>query len=519
MAKTPLSAQDTVELQRRKLKLLQVQEKLENELPHTYGWPWYPWAKKFFDSTNSVNLLCAANQISKSSTQIRKCIDWATNVNKWPSLWQRKPNQFWYLYPSKDVATAEFNKKWVPEFLPRGSMKDDAVYGWRAEMDKKHIKAIHFYSGVTIYFKTYAQGATTLQSGSVYAMFCDEELPVALYDELQFRLSATGGYFHMVFTATLGQEFWWRCMECVGGDMEELVDAFKIQISMYDCLTYEDESPSPWTVEKIKSIEKKCKSKAEVLRRVYGKFIKEEGRKYHAFDPTRHYVAPYKIPETWSVYSGVDIGSGGPKGHPSAMAFIAVDPSGKKGVVFKGWRGDGIYTTAGQVLSKYCELRGSRRPVLERYDFASADFGQIANSLGEGFTHAEKSHAKGEEVINTLFHNDMLHIFDDPELRKLGVELLNLQKSTPKTKAKDDFADAMRYGVVSIPWDFEGIEGRDLLVEIEKPAPGPLTEKQLIAQQIDQRRGIYGNSKEEEGDDWQTQHNAEIAEWNSQYGN
>jgi len=119
---------------------------------------------------------------------------------------------FWYFYPSAEVATIEFQKKWLPEFMPKGAKKGCFKYGWREEYDKKFIKAIHFNSGVSMYFKFYSQNVMNLQSGSVHAIFTDEELPVDYYSELKARLFGTRGYFHMVFTATLNQEFWWRAI-------------------------------------------------------------------------------------------------------------------------------------------------------------------------------------------------------------------------------------------------------------------------------------------------------------------
>src|SRR6185295_15948148 len=96
-AATALSKKDIEELKERKRR--------EN-LPHIYGFPWYSWAKDFFDSTNRFNFLCAANQISKSSTQIRKAIHWATEKSLWEGLWPgRNVSQFWYLYPTRPVAT------------------------------------------------------------------------------------------------------------------------------------------------------------------------------------------------------------------------------------------------------------------------------------------------------------------------------------------------------------------------------------------------------------------------------
>jgi hypothetical protein len=156
---------DKKELLQEKIRIKEEQLKLRAGLPFLYGWKWYPWAREFFESTNKQNFLCAANQISKSSTQIRKCIDWATNQGTWDALWGRQPIQFWYLYPSRDVATIEFETKWK-QFLPRGDFKDHPVYGWKEEKRKGEIWALHFHIGVHVYFKTYAQDSMNLQTGT-----------------------------------------------------------------------------------------------------------------------------------------------------------------------------------------------------------------------------------------------------------------------------------------------------------------------------------------------------------------
>ena len=509
------------EFKRRKLELLQRKEELQSELPHLYGWPWYKWAWEFFTNTkDDTQILCAANQISKSSTQIRKCIEWATNQELWPELWGRKPNMFWYLYPSKDVATAEFEKKWKEEFMPRGSMVNDLIYGWKAIYDKKHIVQINFNSGVTVYFKTYMQDPKTLQSGSVYAMFTDEELPEHLYDELQFRLAGTNGYFHMVFTATLGQEMWWRAMEAIGSKVEFLKDAWKKTVSMYDCLEYIDGSPSPWTVDRIKKVEAKCKSNNEIKRRVHGRFIKEEGRTVHQFDPSVHYIEPFDIPPEWPRYCGVDIGSGGETGHPSSICFVAVKPDYKMGYVYKLWRGDNIKTSAGDVYEKFKEMQGKYEHFTRKtYDFSAADFGTIATRLGESFEKANKSHTLGNGTINTLLKNKMLMLFNTEGVRKLGSEWMSLQISTPKTKAKDDAHDSCRYGVVEIPWDFSDIkssEGGQVKVEKYKK---PVTIKEWDAYHLDQRRARFDEDKKEETpQDWGDLED-EFGYWNESYGN
>lgn len=438
-----------------KVEDLEAQVALKNGLPHLYGHKHYQWSYDFVRSTNHMNFVCAANQISKSSSMIRKAITWATSPSLWKKLWPSKPAQFWYFYPSIKVCTDEFHEKWVKEWLPCGEYKNHPQFGWEADIQQKKIVAIRFNTGVSIYFRSYEQKHANVQTSSVHAIFADEEMPVDVYSEVIMRIAAPTilGYFNMVFTATLGQEFWREVME-EKGIKERFPDAFKRQVSMYDCKFYRDGSPSKWNDEAIEIIKAKCRSEAEILRRVYGRFVRDEGLKYESYVRSVNFIKPFPIPSDWMHYSGVDIGSGGTSGHPSAIVFVAVSPDFKRGVVYDGWRGDGIDTTAGDVVLKYRLMAGSKPMVGEYYDWNSKDFWTISDRLGGSFQKADKSHEMGEQSLNVLFKNSMLHIFDTPELSKLDSELRNLNRTTAKTVAKDDFTDALRYATTKIPWDF-----------------------------------------------------------------
>ena len=438
---------------------LEVDAELKEGLPHLFGMKLYKWAHEYIESTNRLNFLCAANQISKSSTNIRKAIKWATSPHIWPKLWPSKPNQFWYFYPSIRVCTEEFHEKWVKEWLPRGEFKNHPVFGWEVDIQQKKIVAIRFNSGISIYFRSYEQRVSNIQTASVHAMFGDEEMPVEIYDEAIMRLSSPTiqGHFHMVFTATLGLEFWREVIE-EKGVKERFPHAWKRQVSAYDCLQYMDGSPSPWTKDKIEANKRRCKSDAEIQRRIYGRFVIDEGLKYESYRRARNFIPPYPIPKDWLHYCGVDLGSGGEKGHPSAICLLAVRPDFQKAAVYAGWRGDGEDTTAGDVFTKWKLLKGSRVFVGQYYDWQAKDFFNIAMRLGEPFQPAEKSHAIGEQVLNVLFKNEMLDIFDTPELQKLDGELQALKRETSKQKAKDDFCDALRYSVTKVPWDFSCLD-------------------------------------------------------------
>lgn len=504
-------------LKRRELDLLKRQERIHFCLPHLYGYKWYRWARSFFESVHKTQLLTAGNQLSKSSTAIRKAIDWATDKSKWKKLWpaHEQPRLFWYLYPTLAVATTEFETKWIPEFMPRDEFIDDPVYGWKAEYDKQgFISQVVWNSGVTLQFKAYSQKAINLQTSTVFALFVDEELPMSLFDELMFRIHGTDGYFIAVFTATLGQEFWRCAMEEVGGELETLKDAYKVQVSAYDCMYYEDGTPGPWTEGRIEAAKRKCKSQAEIDKRIYGRFVLDSGVKYETFAPGRHYIAPFPIPENYAIYAGVDVGSGG-SNHPAAIVFVAVAPNMRAGFVFKGWRGNDVVTTASDVLDKFKELSVGLIMTLKQADPRATDFHNIAARSGDPFGKAESKHEIGEGIISTLFKNDMLFIFDDPELRKLGVELGTLRHETPKTVAKDDFIDAVRYIVTAIPWDWGIVY--DKLSEKQKDL-GPVkaeTPEEAFQREIRERRGERG-VKNKESDDW-SEMEEEIEGWNAAY--
>ena len=493
------------------IKLKEAELALKKGLPHLYGFPWYTWARKFLESRNKMTFLCAANQISKSSTQIRKAIEWATNKDLWPELWPSAvPNQFVYFYPTANQASIEFETKWTL-FLPSGEYKKDPKYGWEAEWKNKEIFAIHFNSGISLFFKSYKQGATALQTATAYAVFLDEECPEDLWDEICFRVAATNGYISMVFTATLGQELWRKTIEPGDSEEEKFPAACKIQVSMYDCQLYEDGTPSQWSNERINQVIASCKSPQEVQRRVFGKFVKDSGLKYPQFDIKRHMKPRHPVPPNWLVYVGVDIGAGGDDGHPSGICFVAVRPDYRQGRVIACWRGDGLRTTASDVYLKAEEMIQELKvqPIGKRYDWASVEFGEISNRNGGGWVRAEKSHELGEQVINVLFKNDMMAIYEDGESGKLAGELCSLTVEGPKRNKKDDLCDAFRYCVVTIPWDWSVITG--VIVPTTKDNEPKLS--QIQQQIVDRRKEMEsGNAEEAERIE------EEFADWNELYG-
>lgn len=394
------------------------------------------------------------------------------SIPSWQELWDDETNNplFWYLYPDGGTINIEYENKWK-KYLPKNEFIDDPKFGYKMSKKNGIPFALEFNSGARLYFRSYSQDKGNIQSVSVHMINTDEELhPAELYDELTARTFATRGYFNMVFTATHGDQMWERAMN-IGHPRETFKQSFKKTISAYDCLKYSDGTKSQWNEERINENKNKCKSKAEIDRRIYGKFVLDAGLVYESFSAVRNVTNRKTVPENWIKYVGIDIGSGG-KNHPASIAFVAVRTDFKLAYMYDFWRGDDVITTAADIADKFIEMKGDQFIHYVYYDWHSRDFFNIAISKGIGARPAEKSHEIGEHLLNALFKNKMLMLFDSPETEKLVAELKSLKTGTKKHQAKDDGIDALRYAISSINFNFSSIEKKKE-IKVEKREERP----------------------------------------------
>jgi len=494
----------------KKKEILRVRlKKMQEGLPLLYirGGKTFQWRLEFFKSLNRTNFICAANQIGKSTTAIQKNLIIATHpegypplcIPSWDELWADSigtPPLLWYLYPGAKITYDEFETKWQ-ELLPCKGFENSEKYGFKIERGQGRTPTmLRFNSGAKLVFKYYGQKASNIQSSSVHMVTTDEELdPPDFYHELVARTFATKGYFNMVFTATAGNEMW-RCAMEEKGERETFKKAFKQNISMYDCMKYTDGTVR-FTEEDIIEAKNLCSSESEILRRIYGRFVLDEGRVYESFNPSVNVVKPYDIPKHWHKYVGIDIGSGG-KNHPSAIAFVAVSPTYEKAALYKLWHGGHAkeITTAKDVLDRYVIMKKGENVTCCYYDFACADFKNIALGAGIPVLPAEKSHAIGETLLNTLFKNRMLDIFEMEHTYLLENELKGLKVGTLKAKATDDGIDGLRYATSKIMFNFKNIEKKKE-IKVEKKNDTRGDDYEVIVEE-----DIY----------------SEFEEWNDYYG-
>jgi hypothetical protein len=452
---------ERVRIKQKKEALEEYRKKLQEGLPHLYGQKFFWWSRKFYESYHRLVFISASNQSSKSSTQIRRCINFATDPSTWAKLSRvERPTLFFYFYPSLKLARQEINHKWIPQFLPRGEFKDHPQYGWKIT-DNSDKLSIRFNTGVEVVFCGYSQGKgdlLALAASSPSAIFIDEECPPELLPEIFMRVEATKGIVNMVLTPVVCYPYYKEIFE--GRVVFE--DALVMTVSMYECLKFEDGTEGLYTLKDIENRKSRLGSQAQIDQRIFGKYTTPEGLQYEQFRREKNVKEPFEIPAHWIWFAGIDIGSSGGN-HPAAIAFVACSPDYRKAAVAHIWAGNEFEQTSNSdILNKYLELRdqivGTKPFGGCYYDHSNKDFELISlKSMVAGVQKADKARDFGVGLLNALFKNEMLDILQSEEAQNLVNELENLRVEVKKQHAKDDRIDAMRYAVSRIPWDFSHI--------------------------------------------------------------
>jgi hypothetical protein len=389
---------------------------------------------------------------------IRKDIDWATSPDRWAELWPslpsgQLPSPFWYLYPSLGVAQDEFTYKWST-FLPKGEMKNHPQYGWKEIKERGIFRGISFNSGIDLLFKAYEQKAQNQQATSVYKISCDEELPVKFYDELMQRISGTEGYFDMACTGTLGQKFWWEAIECVGKQNERFPDALKLQVSKWDCLTYMDGSPSPWTPERIRKEEERCSSETQRLIRIEGKFIRDVDSLLPSFS-VGNLIKQHTAQAGQQYYAAVYVG---PYTGNGAMAMVALDADMMHASVLDAHGFDKdesdieMYQKFLRMVGKH-KLSGAFCNVLGGRSFIEVSRGR------EPYLEPSKpikiNHAK---LLNSLFKYRMLTLTEEASSDEMVYHLQNASRKEEDYRGCE-MAGALILACANINWNFNKVLG------------------------------------------------------------
>lgn len=486
---------------------------MRENLPHLYGFDWYPYQKKFIATNKEWQFLCCANQLGKTTSLCAKLTDLATDQDRWKQCWVTKPRLFLYLLPNQKIHNENAESKWL-DVLPKNEMQHHEYYGWEWEKRGKDYLGINFKNGVRIRFLSYGQSVHSLQNFSAHVIAFDEEPPWEMVPEVQTRTQAIriadaniknayGGFKIFAFTATKSQNYFREILE-ERGEAEKMPvsqgNVFKLTVSLYDCQKHVSGAKSQWTNKKIQNIINTLPTEAEIKRRVYGRFQASEGLVYQNFEYDKNTTDSTPIiPNTWDYYVGIDWGAGGTS-HPSAIVTVAVNEDYNFGYVVNVWRGEGELTTCGDVVDKYIDMTRGLEITGAYYDWAAKDLQTIAMRRGISFIKANKNRKIGQDMLNGLFKSKMLVI---PTItfhcNQLASELSSLVVGSDKKglKVQDHLTDALRYAISSIPWDFSNPRGiKEIVKEVKQHKKGRLGRMYASADEEDDGYTLEGEFHE-----------------------
>jgi phage terminase large subunit len=197
------------------------------------------------------------------------------------------------------------------------------------------------------------------------------------------------------------------------------------------------------------------------LRLKDGLWVAAEGVIWESFDPSRHVIPSFKIPDDWARYWTVDFGSV----HPFVLQCWAVDGDGR-GFMYRE-----LYMTrrivedfARQILSIVAPDGNwiEPKPAKILCDHDAEDRETLRRHLGLGNHPANKKVKPGLDAVEKRFRDNRLFLFADALVER-DSKLVNAklpfrtadeipsyvwdEKKEQPVKVKDDGCDALRYFV------------------------------------------------------------------------
>lgn len=549
-----------LELVKKELALLRFEQRDRELNPHKY-YDLYSWQDEFINCSKPRQYLTAANQVGKSVALMLKAHKLCTDVDFRFKQWgKNQPKMGWYVLPSQGHINDFFYTKWLPEILSKGEAKEKGPYAWTLIKEGNNVKGIRFLAtNCILSFVTTGSRATNLQGRSLGFVIFDEEPPVSMLAEIEMRTASfndeiTGkstAILAFAFTPTSGQDYFKKIfcfndrsfLRFIPDDLKAIYffdkelneyrtcsvkqeedelypisdQVYKRRVSTFEAITFKSGRAGKYTEARIRELIKMQPSKRDALIRVFAAFEKDDngGLLYPNFNRDKH----IKIVTNPNIYqsaqgiftAGIDYGSG--TNHTSAIAITHINPTCNRATVIKLWRGTmGIRTTADDVVKKYIEMSAGLNIDFPFYDWAAADLDTVYwRMTGKNLIQAQKSHEIGQNLIDTLYKNDLLEIIarkGDPYIEWLANEYENLTADQKKNHRTDDLSDAIRYSLAGVAHLFNLEElSPDFKNKVNAEK---ITKKKEIPEDYGVRSWKNVKEKEINSDDWIEK---EIDEW------
>lgn len=229
-----------------------------------------------------------------------------------------------------------------------------------------------------------------------------------------------------------------------------------------------------------------------------------EGQFFPEFNPNKHVVEPFEIPDSWYKVCGIDLGFS--KEHPTVALWLAQDPVTEIVYVYREFTGEpkGSVEQYAQLISNLCEADKIDRCVGDPSIWSEGSKKKDSDqSAGDIFLQydlyvekADNRRINGWRIVKqwmtfTQRRPPKLQIFSSCEMLLETIPIQQYAKQgTAKaedldTTGSDDYLDALRYALVS---GFQYVTERS--EELDK-----MTEQQAIQAQ-EQQKWEMENSRE-----------------------
>lgn len=188
---------------------------------------WTPWQKRFRMDRARKRLVRAANQVGKTWVIVHEIIDLVRGTDPYRERPWAGPINIILISKSLEQLSQDggiLEKLW--EVLPKDEIDPCVRFVRGKGLRGLKYPAIPFVrgpgAGSVIRIRTYEQDPQSLSGSTVHAVYADEPVPQAIYDELWPRVLSQRGWFTVTFTPTLDMpdQRWLRKL-AEGGDFSE----------------------------------------------------------------------------------------------------------------------------------------------------------------------------------------------------------------------------------------------------------------------------------------------------------
>jgi phage terminase large subunit-like protein len=291
---------------------------------------------------------------------------------------------------------------------------------------------IRLKNGSRIVFKSYDQGRERWQGASVYAVWLDEECNQEMFTEAMARTIDCGGKIILTMTPLKGLT--WAYTRIYQAPNQPGDDIRHWTITLFENKYIPDEERSRMFI---------LYTADEMDRRMYGRFMMVEGAVWKEYNPTRHVITPFDIPESWPRLGGIDFGYE----HPFVCLWAAKDPADDTIYFYREyWKQGTLFMDHARYI-----LAQEEHPI--RVFVADHD----AQGCGELESHgvvtqpAEKNVELGIQTVNRLFKQDKIKIFATLKQTLSECAQYHYRPGTEQPdKKQDDTQDTLRYIVMHV---------------------------------------------------------------------